>query len=354
MGLLSKTESYLGVDIGTSSIKACELEKVRGKASLLTYGMATVPNDLMRDDSPEVTRQVTEAIKAIVEKASVRSKKVVSALPGYAVDTFEIELPKMSDEELRAEVRKKVEKHVSVPMEEMVVDWEIVEEVIISDGEDEKRESGTYYRILITAAPRNLVTRYSQIFEDAGLELTSLETETMALIRALIGDDTSPILILDMGATATDICLVDDGYPRLSKGINMGGNRITQAIAQSLHIDTEKAEQYKKDQGIFYDPKKGRVSDALEKEMSLFIAAIEKRMSLFSKKRGKNVEKIILTGGSARLIGLGEYVEKMLKIKVYAGNPWARVLTPAKIHDSIKRIGPEFSVAIGLAMRNIY
>ncbi|MBU1118586.1 type IV pilus assembly protein PilM [Patescibacteria group bacterium] len=357
MGLFSKNESYLGVDIGTASIKACELENARGKASLVTYGMATVPNDLIRNKSPEVIRQITEAIKVIVEQAGIQTRRVVAALPGYAVFTFEIELPKMSTDDLGSAIKFEAKKYIPVPMDEMVVDWEIIEELVIkgeSQKEGNKRKAGSYYRILLTAAPRNLVTRYSQIFEDAGLTLDSLETEAMALIRALVGEDKAPILILDMGATATDICLVDEGFPRLSKGVDIGGNVITQAIAESLHIDTAKAEQYKKDQGILFDPGKGSVSDAVDSVMKKYITEIQKLMSMFSDKRGRKVEKVILTGGSARLLGLGEYLEKMLGIKVYAGNPWARVVTPAKVHDSVKRIGPEFSVAIGLAMRNIY
>lgn len=351
MGLFSKKQKYLGVDIGTASLKICELENIRGRATLSTYGLATLPNDLIRNDSPEVISEITQALKEIIDKANITSRKAVAALPGYSVFTFEVELPMMSDEDFESAIRFEAEKYIPVPINEMVVDWEIIEEVI---SQNEKSEKQKLRRVLLTAAPRNLVARYTTIFEGAGLELDSLETEAMALVRSLVGEDKSPILILDMGATATDICLVDGGFPRLSKGIDIGGGMVTEAIAESLNIDVAQAEQFKKDFGLLASDKNSDVPDTVRSIMDEFIIEIQKVLDLYYDKRGRSIEKIILTGGSARLKGLGDYIERTLNTKVYAGNPWARVVTPARIHDSVKRIGPEFSVAIGLAMRNIY
>ncbi|MBU1167580.1 type IV pilus assembly protein PilM [Patescibacteria group bacterium] len=357
MGLFSKQESYLGVDIGTASIKACELTNKKGQASLTTYGLATLPNDLIKNESSEVIVEVTAALKKIVQSAGVTTKKVVASLPAYAVFTFEIDLPKMDEDKLKTQVRFEAEKYIPAPIAEMVVDWEIVEEVLYKQSNQNNQAEGegnVYYRILITAAPRNLVTRYSRIFVGAGLKLESLETEAMALIRALMGEDKGSALILDIGATATDICLVDGGFPRLSRGIEFGGNLVTDAIAKSLNIDKDRAEQFKRDQGIYIGKDESDIPASVGEVTGVLVNETKKILNIFEEKRGKQVEKLILTGGSARLKGLGQLLAKDLGVKAYAGNPWARVETPAKVDESVKKIAPEFAVSVGLAMRNIY
>lgn len=351
MGLFQKSESYLGVDIGTGSIKACELENRKGRAALLTYGYTNLPNDLIRSDKPETIKAVTLALKQIVEQAHVRTQKVIAGLPAYAVFTFEADLPKAEPKELEPQIRAQAERSLPVPITEMVVDWEVIEEVIFESPE--KRTPENYLRILITAAPRALVAKYSRIFAGAGLVLESLETETMALIRSLVGTDKAPTLILDIGATATDVSLVDGGFPRLSKGVEIGGNLFTESIAKSLNVSLDRAEQFKKDFGLQSVSNAVEIPERVKAVADTLANEVRKVLNIFYDKRSKKVERIILAGGSARLKGLDRYLEQLLEVKVYLGNPWARVIAPARLESSLQKIGAEFAVTVGLAMRNL-
>lgn len=350
MGLFNKKESFVGVDIGTASLKVCELENEKGRATLSTYGLSTLPNDFIRDESDKAQNDLAHAIEDLMMKSGVTSKKAVAALPGYAVHSFEVErdADKMTD--IAEFISSEAERRVDGSISEYVIDWDAIEDVMVSSGGEERMVK----RLLVTAAKRELVERYSRVFDMIGIELSSLETESMALIRSLVGTDLSPILILDMGATATDFCLVDGGFPRLSQGIEIGGYMITEAIAQSLNVQIDQAEQFKKDFGLNTAEDSTDVPETVRGIMDQFITEIRKQLAVYHDSRKRSVEKVILTGGSARLKGLGDYLERSLNVKVYAGNPWARVMTPAKIHDSVKRIGPEFAVAIGLSMKNIY
>lgn len=350
MGLFSKDTKYLGIDIGSTSLKVCELEKANGKATLSTYGMAILPKQVLLAHSEDAILEIADGLREIIAKAGIKSRKVVAALPGDSVYITEVELPFLEASELESRIRFEAEKRFPQALNALALDWEVIEEVVIP----QENKKTKLQRILVTAAPRELVNRFGQVFEKAGLELQSLETEPMALVRSLIGDDRSTMLVVDIGSTSTDMCLVDNGFPRISKSIQIGGVDITQAIAKSLRVDVMQAEQFKKDFGITLSGEGSETPEALRDIVDTFVSEIKTILEAFHERRGKTVEKIILTGGSSRLKGLGKYIEHSLNTKVYAGNPWARVITSAQVHDSIKKIGPEFAVAIGLSMRDMY
>lgn len=359
MQLFRKPKKYLGCDIGTASLKVVELENVGGRAKLSTYGSIDLPLDIIKSDAREVITRVSGALKELIRATGVTADRAISALPGFSVFTTVIELPKMPDQELASAIKFEAEKYIPSPIEETVLDWEVVgeTEAEITPKEGGEKKKVLMSRILLTAASKGLVSRYMEIFKKAGLDLESLETEAVALVRPLVSDDTSPLLLIDMGATATDICLVEDASPRLTRSIDVGGNAITRSIAKSLNIKPERAEQFKKDFGL-----EGRLNGALSERVPQAIRAIldeivkEIRHScnLFYNKGGRRIEKVILVGGGAKLQGFPKYLNSLLGVKVFIGNPWKRVEYPKELEPLLLEFGPDFAVAIGLAMHNIY
>jgi type IV pilus assembly protein PilM len=350
-------KKHLGVDIGTASLKVVELEDMGGRAKLSTYGSIDLPLDIIKSDSREVIVQISGALKELIKAAGVTADRATSALPGFSVFTTVIDLPKMPETELAQAIKYEAEKYIPSPIEDVVLDWENVgeqEAEIVLKGEKKKAMMS---RILLTAASKNLVAKYMEIFKNVGLSLESLETEAVALVRALVGEDTSPLLLIDMGATATDICLVEDTSPRLTRSIDLGGNAVTRSIAKSLNIKPERAQQFKKDFGL-----KGITGVSLEEKVPQAIRAviddivreIRHACNMFYNKGGRKIEKVILTGGAAKLSGLSQYLNSLLGVPVYLGNPWARVLYPEELKSILLDLGPDFSGAVGLAMRNIY
>ncbi len=360
MPLFGRPKRYLGIDIGTASLKVVEIEDIGRRAKLSTYGSIDLPLDIIKSGAREVIVRVSDALKELIRRAGVTTDKATSALPGFSVFTTVIELPKMPEKELASAIRYEAEKYIPSPLEETVLDWEIVgeTEAEITPKEGEGRKKVLMSRILLTAASKSLVSRYTEIFKNAGLDLESLETEAVALVRSLVGEDTTPLLLIDMGATATDICLVEDASPRLTRSIDIGGNAITRSIAKSLSIKPERAEQFKKDFGL----KGGLAEGALEERVPQAIIAIlddivkeiRHACNLFYNKGGRRIEKVILTGGGAKLTGLPEYLNSLLGVKVLIGNPWARVEYPEELRPLLLELGADFAAAVGLAMRNIY
>ena len=234
----------------------------------------------------------------------------------------------------------------------------------ISTGIDKKTEtknddqiikpskSDNNYRILLTAAPKSLVARYIDIFKRAQLNLLSLETEAFALSRSLIGNDRSTVMIVDVGATTADICIIEEGVPILNRGIDTGGEFITKTIMNSLNVNQERAEQFKRDFGLSSGGAMN-VPDVIQKSLNSIINEIKYVFELYKRQGDNKIDKIVLTGGSAFLPNLPKYLSDLLDLQVVIGDPWDRIIYPLDLKPVLQEMGPRMSAAVGLAMRDI-
>jgi len=364
MGIFTHEQSYLGVDIGSANIKVVELKNEHGRARLATYGFVEQSTDIVKTNSQEETQRTARLLAAIVEKAKAGTRKAVSALPNFSVFSSVMSLPQMSQKDLSQAVHWEAKKFVPLPIEEMVIDWKVLPgpgkregasaasgPVSAAAGTAESAQA--LVRVLLTAAPKNLVERYVQLFKLANLELTGLETESFALERALVGNDPNPAMIMDIGALTSDIMVVEHGITLLNRSVDVGGITITKAIAGSLGVDARRAEQFKRDMG-FTAQSDGGIFKIIESSISPIINELKYCFDLYRSQEGeRRVSRIILTGGSAFLPELSEYLTRLLAIKVFIGDPWARVIYPAELRPALEELGPRFAVAVGLAMREI-
>lgn len=370
MALFRAKASYLGVDLGASSIKLVELQNDGGRPKLTTYGFVEQRTDVVRGDSVELQQQIVAALRSILKKSRVQSRKVVAALPSYAVFTSIISLPEMSKRDLYAAVRWEAKKFVPMPLEEMVLDWRLLAGPATGDSlpvDSRSPDANTQHpapstrskgpkamKVLLTAAPKNLVRRYIEIFRATELQIVSLETEAFALQRSLVGAEQNPVMIADVGAVATDVAVVVDGIPLVNRSIDVGGDTITKAVANALNVDVARAEQFKRDFGIA--SAQGGVSQ-IPKTIDFVISSVVNEIryvtNLYRAQEERPIEKLILAGGSAFLPNLSQYLARVLNLKVFVGDPWARVSYPVELKVALDEIGPRFAVAIGLAMREI-
>jgi type IV pilus assembly protein PilM len=346
MSFFSRADkTCLGIDIGTTSIKLVELKKDQGAFKLLTYGFSECPENskINWQDKPEITAGI---INKIQKKARTTGIEAVSALPTFSVFSSILNLARVSDKELSAAVHWEAKKVVPLPLEEMILDWKRIKTEEDKDKDD--------IRVLLTGAPQALVKKYIKVFQEAGLSLLSLETETFSLIRSLVGSDRSTVMLVEFGASTTDVTIVDQGIPILNRSIDVGGEKITRAISQSLDIGLEKAEQFKYDLGISsLDDSKSQLPRVVAETISPVVNEIKYAINLFQTKHRKDTEKIILSGGSSLLPDLTGYLGKILDMKVIIGDPWSRVSYPEDLKPLLQEIGPRMAVAIGLAIREL-
>lgn len=368
MAIFGSKQSYVGIDIGGSSIKAVELRSDNGRPTLVTYGFAEKRSDLLKNSVAEEMRAIVEAIKQIVKSARVTTRLAVTALPSFTVFSSIISLPQMSKKDLMSAVKWEAKKFVPMPVDEMILDWEVLKEdslaakvagANVAKPADPKAEQAKAaskdMKVLLTAAPKNLVQRYMDIFKAADLQLVALETEAFSLERSLIGHDKAPIMIVDIGAVATDIVVFSEGIPMLTRSIDVGGDTITKTIASTLRVNTERAEQFKRD---FFIATQGTTDSNIPKAIEFVVNSITNEiryvLNLYQNQgTGRSIEKLILGGGSAFLTNLPEYFTKLLNIQTYIGDPWARVSYPVELKPVWNEIGPRFGVAVGLGLRQL-
>ena len=209
------------------------------------------------------------------------------------------------------------------------------------------------YRILLTVAPKSLVARYIDIFKKANLNLLSLETESFALSRALLGSDKSTVMIVDLGATTTDVCVVENGVPVLNRGIDTGGEFITKSIMNSLNISQDRADQFKRDFGLSVADGQKNVPAIIRKSLDFIINEIKYAFELYQRQGNNKIDKIVLSGGSAFLPNLPGYLSELLGLPVVIGDPWDRIVYPLDLKPVLDEIGPRMATCIGLSMRDI-
>ncbi len=384
MSLFSKTESSLGVDIGAGGIKLVELHKVKGRPLLWTYAMADQNLDIHVDTNKDKTAQdllaegkgdaktiiyenkgdekqlnknlagkadpridkYANLLKAAAEAAKITTKKVTASLPVSQVFHAIITLPKVSKDEISHHVMAKVKKMLPRPIEEM----QVVHQVVPSPPS----EKGKSIRVLVTAAPKDLVRFYTSIFQKAGFQLEELETEAFALERCLVGRDKATAMIVDVGAERTNFFIVDQGLPVTHRSIQVGGNHFSTVLEESLGIEKNLTEIVKSDisrLGIGKIP-----TDLFLNLLDPIIKEIQYSFDLFLSQTGnenKHPEKIILTGGASVFPPIAEIIKENFPLKVFVGDPWARVVYQQGLKSILDSYGPRMAVTIGLALRGM-
>lgn len=343
MPFFSNKNSYLGVDIGSSSIKIVELKNNGGKARLITYGFSEGLSDINQKSAKEIAGVINE----VCRQAGIISHNAVAALPAFSIFSSIINLTGVNKKDIASAVQAEAKKIIPLPLEEMILDWKKIKIV----GEKTNKAN---IKILLTSASRALIKKYIDIFKQARINLLSLETETFALIRSLLGDNKSVVMIAEIGAVTTNLSIIEQGLPILSRSIDIGGLTITNAVRNNLNVDLKQAEQFKYDMSInLIESKDNVIPKIIVETISPIINEIKYTLNLFQSKNNKKVEKIVLSGGSALLINLVNYLSKTLDINVIVSDPWSWVSYPMELKPMLDEIGPRFAIAIGLAMREI-
>jgi type IV pilus assembly protein PilM len=345
---LFSINSYVGIDIGSSGIKMVELKKENEYVRLLTYGFSDNFDSKIGGEWQGMdVKKTARMISKIRNKAGIVSKAVVAALPTYSVFSSIINVSNVTQKDLASAIQWEAKKVIPLPLDDMVIEWKLIEGQNI-----DKAPQNT--KVLLTGAPRVLVSKYIEIFKEARLNLLCLETETFSLIRSLFGNDQSTGMIVEMGTNTSDIIVVSKGIPVINRSIDAGGITITRAISSSLNIGMERSEQFKYDLGVsFISEREEVVPKIITDALSPLINEIKYVINLYQNKGSEKVEKIVLSGGSSLLPNFVSYLSKLLDIKVIIGDPWARISYPVDLKPVLDEIAPRISVAIGLAMREI-
>ena len=342
------SKSFLGIDIGVSSIKIIELARWGGRVELKNYGYLSISpfreepfQKLSEDTFLLSTPQIVKVIKSILITSDIKTREAVFTIPDFSTFFTSFELPPMSQEELQEAVNFEARQHIPVPVSDVVLDWFLIE------GKAGKKEKNL--RVLLVAVPNDLIGRYQEIAKESGLELRYLEAEAFSLTRALAKEEKEVVCVLDIGAQSTTINIIDAGVLKLSHSFDVSGNDLTSALMKSLSITPEKANFLKNKYGL----ESLETKEVLSPLVNIIIIEIEKIFKDFYLEKGQEVKKIILSGGSAFLPGLVGYLSSYFKKETSIANPFLNIFYPPVLEKKLEKMGPSFTIATGAALRGI-
>lgn len=349
MGLfsLSGDNLFLGIDIGDSSLKMVELRSKKRKVYLSNYAFSENVSEVNFTKIDDVN-YLAKAILKIKNEAGIKATKVTASLPTFAVFSSIINLSNVDKKGITLAVNEEAKKVIPLPLEEMILDWKIIPD------ENGKTPTKGNMRVFLTGSPKKLVRKYIEVFKQANLNLVSLETETFSLVRSLIGNDKSTVMVAEIGANSTDISIVKESIPVLNRSLAVCSSTVTKVISEKLGLTFAQAEQFKFDLSVALKAdSQEELPQLIMKTLEPIITEIQYMIDFFRSQAGGEIEKIVLSGGGAMLLNLADYFSKRLNIKVIIGDPWNRVVCPAELKPVLSEIGPKLAVAIGLGMREI-
>jgi type IV pilus assembly protein PilM len=345
--------TYLGVDIGTTSIKMIEVDKGKNGPRLLRYGMLESQSSLSRANTAIQTStlklfddDVVNLLKLLITKVKPQSDQVLASLPPFAAFMTVLSFPQMGQADLEKALSFEARQYIPLPISEVALDW-------LKVGEYQDESGFKYDQILLISVPQEQIKKYQRIFKLAGLRLMALEIENLSLVRATAGADPTTTILVDIGSRSTTIIVSQNGELKFNGQTDYGGAFLTQALANSLGINTARAEELKKERGILGTGPEHELSTIMLPFLDVIISEVKRvnfnYISQFPK--APKVERVLLMGGGANLLGIEKYFERQLEMPVVKASPLSKFEYPPLMEPLAGELNPLLSVSLGLALK---
>ncbi len=345
-----RSASVAGVDIGTESVKVVQLKKEGDRGVLETYGELKSARYFAQETTGGAAgfigyrdESVANLLRDVLREAKVTTRRAVFAIPSTASFVTTIQLPLLRRNELEAAIPFEAKKYIPVPIAEVALDWQILEQ----------DSAGGRVTVLLAAVPREVVAKFQRIAGLLKLDLEAAEIENFSLVRSLLANDRGVTALIQWGGVVTTITIVDQRRIRSHHNFGRGSREITTAIARSLGVSVERAEAVKREIGFSEKPEEQELVSVIAPVVDSILADIERVVTLYNRSAKRKIERIVLTGGGARLKGLVDHVAKRFGLETVIGNPFTHTIFPPFLHPTLKEIAPNFAVAVGLALRTI-
>lgn len=340
--------SVIGLDIGTTRVRAIEIQRGRGAPSVLRYAEVPLPLGAVRDGEVAAPEAVVPALKQLWSHGRFSHREVVIGVGNQRVMVRSLSLPWMPLSQLRASLPFQVQDTLPVAVDDALLDYYPTSE---SDGADGHMVHG-----LLVAATRDTVNANLMAVESAGLRPVVVDLNAFALVRAqsVAGVNGRVAALIDIGASSTEVVVTAHGMPRLVRTLPTGGQHVTDAVAAALNVAHAEADAIKRQVGVgFAVPRDFEAAAEVINHVSQgMVESIRNTLVYYaSNNPGQQIEVAVLTGGGAYLNGLGQYISSATRLPVVM----ADVLAPLTIARSAE-LGPyqgvesTLAVPVGLAL----
>jgi type IV pilus assembly protein PilM len=347
-----RPKSLVGLDIGSSAVKAIELKAAGRGLRVAAIGVESVPPDSIVDGAIIDGGAVADAIRRLFTNKRFKAKEVVASLSGNSVIVKKITLPAMAENELAESIYWEAEQYIPFDIQDVNLDYEILE---TSAGPDAQGQMD----VLLVAAKKDKIADYTNVITQAGRRPVIVDVDAFALQNAYeinYGfESRNVVALLNAGASAININILSGAQSVFTRDVSLGGNAFTEAVQKELNLPYEAAEQLKKGQdveGAAYDDAR----PVLRAMTDNVLLEIEKTFDFFkATASSERIDRIMLSGGASRVEGFHEALRERFGTEVDLFDPFRQVgCEPQKLGvGDIEQVAPVSAVALGLALRRM-
>ncbi len=347
MKLLNKVGDVFALDIGTTAIRIVQLAR-SGKGdswTLLKYGFAPVDIKVSGSDAPEDQRKLSEVIVTALGQSGIKTRDVVVGIPSNKTFATVVDLPKMTPQELKANIRYEAEQFIPMTIDEVKLDYALLGDSPVDPSKSE---------VLLTSVANAYSEPRLDALESVGLNVVASEPDSIAMLRSILpADSKGGAMVFEMGDVSSDLVVVKDGAPRLVRSIPVGFQSLIKAATQNLNIEHNQAEQFILKFGLSPERLEGQVVKAIEGTLDQFVSEIHKSVNFFQSRYAKSpVQEVFIGGYGAAIPLFSEYVKQKTSIQTTLANPWQKVQMSPADKDKLAPVATQFGVALGLAQRS--
>ena len=343
--------SVVGLDIGSSCVKAVELKKSSDGYELAKLGHAALPSEAIVQGAFLNTTAIVDSIREALEGAGIRSRDVATAISGHSVIVKKVTVQEMSREQLEESIKWEAEQYIPFDVNEVNLDFQILD---TAEGEGQMD-------VLLVAAKKDLLDDYVQVIAEAGYTAQVVDIAAFAVENAYEvnrgEDDGEVIALANVGAQVTNINVVSGGIPVFTRDVALGGALYTEEIQKTLSIAFEEAERIKIGDAdvASKDVVPKEVEESMRQVTAQIVGEIARSLEFYSATaEDGNISKIVLAGGSAHVSGLANAFEERMDVPVEVIDPLSNVRVGSGVDaKEIEDLGPSLAVGMGLAMRRL-
>ena len=342
MALFGRKRSSIGLDIGSGFVKVVEVDHSGDQPEVTRVAMRPLLPDAIVEGEIMDYGVVSEAVQGLFNDLGLKGANVVTAIGGHDVIIKKIEMDRMKESDAREVIRWEAEQHVPFDIKSVELDFQILDPTA----------TGAHMNVLLVAAKRELVDNKVGLLQDAGVNPVVIDVDAFALHNAFehnYPDDRDGIIALvNVGHETTNVNILEDGVPILTRDIPFGSRKIREDLQRERGLTAEQAE----------DVVQGRESAAnldsfIEASADEVAVGIERASAfLMTREDGNSVGKIFLSGGGARIPGMNQTLARRMNVETEVVDPFARVPMRSNASAiSIDEAAPMFLLPLGLALR---
>jgi type IV pilus assembly protein PilM len=348
--LFGGSKSIVGLDIGSSTVKAVEISRKGEEFELSNLGIAKLAPEAIVQGAFLNSSAIVDAIREAIDQAKIKTKSVAAAVCGHSVIVKKASLPTMGQEQLEEQIRWEAEEYIPFDLNEVNLDFQILD----------ASETEGQMDVLLVAAKKDLIDDYVQVISEAGLTPSVVDVAGFAvenayeLNYALHSDEV--VALVNIGAQVVNINVLVDGTPCFTRDITTAGNHYTEEIQKTLSISFEEAERIKLGGRGVEDSQEvvpQEVEKAMQSVTETVVGEISRSLDFFAATSGDaRISRVLLTGGSVNIAGFLHAFRERTGLDCELLNPLNRMLPTNKWEQEyLDEVSPSLTVSVGLAAR---